>query len=65
MFVIFDIIIKNKKILFNGNNIIVINNINYWLNKNYKIYVIIVIIIIIIILIFGVLVVMKCIYKNV
>lgn len=43
--VAFQIIMKNKKVLFNGNNIIAINNINYRLNKNYKTYSIIAIII--------------------
>lgn len=43
--VIFNILMKNKKILFNGENIIAINNINYRLNKNYKTYAIISIVI--------------------
>lgn len=43
--VAFQIIMKNKKVLFNGNNIIAINNINYRLNKNYKTYSIIAVII--------------------
>ncbi|MBY2013426.1 ABC transporter permease [Clostridioides difficile] len=62
--VIFDIIIKNKKILFNGNNIIAINNINYRLNKNYKTYAIIAIIITTTISTLGASVAMKRIHKN-
>lgn len=62
--VIFDIIIKNKKILFNGNNIIAINNINYRLNKNYKTYAIIAIIITTTISTLGASVAMKHIHKN-
>ncbi|MCC0630649.1 MULTISPECIES: FtsX-like permease family protein [unclassified Clostridioides] len=62
--VIFDIIIKNKKILFNGNNIIAINNINYRLNKNYKTYAIIAIIITTTISTLGASVAMNYVYKN-
>ncbi|UUV15770.1 FtsX-like permease family protein [Clostridioides difficile] len=62
--VIFDIIIKNKKILFNGNNIIAINNINYRLNKNYKTYAIIAIIITTTISTLGASVAMNRIHKN-
>ncbi|NMS90685.1 ABC transporter permease [Clostridioides difficile] len=62
--VIFDIIIKNKKILFNGNNIIAINNINYRLNKNYKTYAIIAIIITTTISTLGASVAMKFIHQN-
>ncbi|MBY2478938.1 ABC transporter permease [Clostridioides difficile] len=62
--VIFDIIIKNKKILFKGNNIIAINNINYRLNKNYKTYAIIAIIITTTISTLGASVAMKYIHQN-
>ena len=43
--VIIKLVMKNKSILFNGDNIIAINNINYRLNKSYKTYAIISIII--------------------
>lgn len=43
--VLFSLIMKNKKILFNGENIIAINNINHRLSKNYKTYAIIAIMI--------------------
>ena len=43
--VLFSIIMKNKKILFNGDNIIALSNINYRLNKNYKTYSIIAIVV--------------------
>lgn len=62
--VIFDIIIKNKKILFKGNNVIAINNINYRLNKNYKTYAIIAIIITTTISTLGASVAIKYIHQN-
>ncbi len=62
--VVFDIIIKNKKILFKGNNIIAINNINYRLNKNYKTYAIIAIIVTATISTLGASVAMKYIHQN-
>ncbi|WP_304341356.1 ABC transporter permease [Metaclostridioides mangenotii] len=43
--VVFSVLMKNKKILFNGENIISISNINYRLSKNYKTYAVISIII--------------------
>lgn len=62
--VIFKFIIKNKKILFNGENIIAINNINYRLNKNYKTYAIIAIIITATISTLGAAVALKSIQEN-
>ena len=62
--VIFNLIMKNKKILFNGDNIIAINNINYRLNKNYKTYAIISIIITATISTFGAAVAFKYIQEN-
>ena len=62
--VIFNLIMKNKKILFNGDNIIAINNINYRLNKNYKTYAIISIIITATISTFGAAVAFKSIQEN-
>lgn len=62
--VIFKFIMKNKKILFNGENIIAINNINYRLNKNYKTYAIIAIIITATISTLGAAVALKSIQEN-
>lgn len=62
--VIFNIIMKNKKILFNGDNIIAINNIYYRLNKNYKTYAIIAIIIATTISTLGAAVAIKAIQEN-
>lgn len=62
--VIFNFIMKNKKILFNGENIIAINNINYRLNKNYKTYAIIAIIITATISTLGAAVALKSIQEN-
>lgn len=62
--VIINLIMKNKKILFNGDNIIAINNINYRLNKNYKTYAIISIIITATISTLGAAVTFKSIQEN-
>jgi len=62
--VIINIVMKNKKILFNGDNIIAINNINYRLNKNYKTYAIISIIITATISTLGAAVAFKSIQEN-
>lgn len=62
--VIINHIMKNKKILFNGDNIIAINNINYRLNKNYKTYAIISIIITATISTLGAAVAFKSIQEN-
>lgn len=62
--VVFHMIMKNKKVLFNGNNIIAINNINYRLNKNYKTYSIIAIIITTTISTLGASVAIKHIQQN-
>ena len=62
--VIFNILMKNKKILFNGENIIAINNINYRLNKNYKTYAIISIVITATISTLGAAVSIKAIQEN-
>ncbi|MGO0861982.1 FtsX-like permease family protein, partial [Clostridioides difficile] len=62
--VVFHIIMKNKKVLFDGNNIIAINNINYRLNKNYKTYSIIAIIITTTISTLGASVAIKHIQQN-
>lgn len=62
--VIINLIMKNKKILFNGDNIIAINNINYRLNKNYKTYAIISIIITATISTLGAAVAFKSIQEN-
>lgn len=62
--VIINHIMKNKKILFNGDNIIAINNINYRLNKNYKTYAIISIIITATISTLGAAVAFKKIQEN-
>ena len=55
---------KNKNILFNGDNIIAINNINYRLNKNYKTYAIISIIITATISTLGAAVAFKSVQEN-
>lgn len=62
--VVFNILMKNKKILFNGENIIAINNINYRLNKNYKTYAMISIVITTTISTLGAAVAMKVIQEN-
>lgn len=62
--VIINLIMKNKNILFNGDNIIAINNINYRLNKNYKTYAIISIIITATISTLGAAVAFKSIQEN-
>lgn len=62
--VIINHIMKNKKILFNGDNIIAINNINYRLNKNYKTYAIISIMITVTISTLGAAVAFKKIQAN-
>lgn len=62
--VIFNILMKNKKILFNGENIIAINNINYRLSKNYKTYAIISIVITATISTLGAAVAIKAIQQN-
>lgn len=43
--IIFDLLMKNKRVLYNGENIISISNIYYRINKNYKTYAVISIII--------------------
>ena len=62
--VIINLIMKNKNILFNGDNIIAINNINYRLNKNYKTYAIISIIITATISTLGAAVAFKSVQEN-
>ena len=62
--VIINLIMKNKNILFNGDNIIAINNINYRLNKSYKTYAIISIIITTTISTLGAAVAFKSVQEN-
>lgn len=62
--VIFSILMKNKKILFNGENIISISNLNYRLSKNYKTYAVISIIITATISTLGSAVAIKTIQEN-
>ena len=62
--VIINLIMKNKSILFNGDNIIAINNINYRLNKSYKTYAIISIIITTTISTLGAAVAFKSVQEN-
>jgi putative ABC transport system permease protein len=62
--VIINLVMKNKNILFNGDNIIAINNINYRLNKSYKTYAIISIIITTTISTLGAAVAFKSVQEN-
>lgn len=62
--VLFSIIMINKKILFNGDNIIALSNINYRLNKNYKTYAIIAIVVAATISTLGAAVALKSMQEN-
>ncbi|MCC3866392.1 ABC transporter permease [Terrisporobacter petrolearius] len=62
--VLFSIVMKNKKILFNGDNIIALSNINYRLNKNYKTYAIIAIVVAATISTLGAAVALKSMQEN-